>query len=63
MQAKRAIGSRQGIKIAGSMPPLKASYRPDEVGEFDDMLVEFTLSFMYRWLQTNLNKGFHGRVF
>lgn len=41
IQAKRAVGSRKDIKIAGSMPPLKASYRPDEVGEFDDMLESY----------------------
>jgi len=31
-------GGREGVKIAGSLPPLRGSYRADLVGDFDEIL-------------------------
>lgn len=43
IHAKKAISSQhRKVKLAGSIPPLAESYRPDLVGEFEDMLESYT---------------------
>jgi S-methylmethionine-dependent homocysteine/selenocysteine methylase len=40
LRAKEAVQARPGcgVQVAGSLPPLKASYRADLVGKIDDLI-------------------------
>jgi len=41
IHASLAQRSHSGVRVAGSLPPLNESYRPDRVGAFDDMLEDY----------------------
>ena len=39
--ANRARSKRSGVRVAGSLPPLLASYEPDAAGTFEEMLPDY----------------------